>query len=397
MSVETLLKEHLSISCPHIHSTRLQAVIDVATGLQKSQNLSLTAIGRQIASDTAIKHRIKKVDRLLSNKHLYDEISSIYKGLSFYILSYIQQSDSVPLIVDLCYMKDTHAIQMLSAEVALKGRSLPIYREVFKEGELKNRASKFIEVLSSFIPAEKAVLIIMDAGFGEDWFDAIAEKRWHWLVRARGKKFIKLSDSHDWVDARELYDMSTSRAKQYPNAYITKKSPRACRVVIKGPSDTCPKRKKTKAFMKNYYAASGNYKRSAKEPWVLVTNLPENYSATQIVNSYKKRMQIEESFRDVKSHQFGLSARYIRTVSIYRWAIAMLLAAIVQVTLWIIGVIGHNQGMQSYFQANTVRDKKVFSYFYLGQLIVEHNKLQEIMTKCLSIELTIQEELKREW
>lgn len=397
MSVEALLKEHLSISCPHIHSTRLQSVIDVATGLQKSQNLSLTAIGRQLDSDIAVKHRIKKVDRLLGNKHLYDEISSIYKGLSAYILTYIQQATSVPLIVDLCYMKDTHAIQMLSAEVALKGRSLPIYREVFEEGELKNRAPQFIEGLSNCIPTGKEVLIIMDAGFGEDWFDAIAEKGWCWLVRARGKKFIKLSDSSDWVDARELYDISTPRAKQYPNAYITKKSPRACRVVIKGLSNTGSKRKKTKALLKNYHAASGNYKRAAKEPWVLVTNLPENYSPTQIVNAYKKRMQIEESFRDVKSHQFGLSARYIRTVSIYRWAIAMLLAAIVQVTLWIIGVVAHHQGMQSYFQANTVRDKKVFSYFYLGQLIVEHNKLHEIMTKCLNIECAIQDELKRDW
>lgn len=140
---------------------------------------------------------------------MYNEISSIYEGLSSYVLTYIQQAQSLPLIVDLCYMKDIHAIQMLSAEVALKGRSLPIYGEIFEEGELKNRASKFIEALLSCIPAGKEVLIIMDAGFGEDWFDAIAGKGWYWLVRARGKKFIKLSDSHDWTDARELYDMST--------------------------------------------------------------------------------------------------------------------------------------------------------------------------------------------
>ena len=397
MSVNAILQEHLSVSCPYIHSTRLQAIMDVATGLQKSQNLSLTAIGRQLDSDISIKHRIKKVDRLLSNKHLYDEISNIYEGLSSYVLTYIQQSQNIPLIVDLCYMKDTHAIQMLSAEVALKGRSLPVYREVFEEGQLKNRASKFIESLSNCIPTARKVLIIMDAGFGEDWFDAIAEKGWNWLVRARGKKFIKLSESHDWADARDLYVTATSRAKEYSDAYITKQSPRACRVVIKGCSTTSIKRKKTKALLKNYNAGSGNYKRSAKEPWVLVTNLPSTYSATQIINNYKKRMQIEESFRDVKSHQFGLSARYIRTVSICRWAVAMLLAAIVQITLWIIGVIGHNQGMQSYFQANTVRDKKVFSYFYLGQLIVEHNKLTDVMAKCVNIDLAIQEEINRDW
>src|SRR3990167_6390302 len=234
--VEELLHEHLSVSCPHIHSTRLQSVLDVATGLQKSRNLSLTAIGRQLSSDTAIKHRVKKVDRLLGNRHLYKELTSIYQGLSSYILRYVNQTQHLPLIVDLCYMKDSYAVQMLSAELALKGRSLPIYREVFEENQLKGRAPAFIERLSSCIPAGREVLIIMDAGFGDVWFDAITSKGWYWLVRARCKKFIKLSDSDEWVDTRELYKLGTSRAKHYPNAEITKKEPRACRVVIKGPS-----------------------------------------------------------------------------------------------------------------------------------------------------------------
>ncbi len=64
--------------------------------------------------------------------------------------------------------------------------------------------------------------------------------------------------------------------------------------------------------------------------------------------------------------QFGLSARYASTKSIYRWGVKMLLAAIVQTMFWIIGVIAHSQNYQRAFQANTVRDKKVFSYFYLG-------------------------------
>jgi drug/metabolite transporter (DMT)-like permease len=47
----------------------------------------------------------------------------------------------------------------------------------------------------------------------------------------------------------------------------------------------------------------------------------------------------------------------------------MLLAAIVQLMFWIIGVIAHSQNFQRVFQANTVRDRKVFSYFYLGQKV----------------------------
>lgn len=396
MAVDELLKEHLSISCPHIHSARLQAVVDVTTGLQKSRNLSLTAIGRELSDNTSIKHRVKKVDRLLSNRRLYEEISDLYEGLSGYVLQYIHQEQRIPLIVDLCYMKDTHAVQMLSAEIALKGRSLPLYREVFEENQLKKRAPHFIERLSRCIPENKEVVFIMDAGFGEDWFEAISAKGWHWLVRARGKKFIKLSKSDDWADARELYELAGPRVKHYPQAQITKKNPRACRVIIKAPSRNTAGRKKSKKHT-NYRVANGNYVRSAKEPWLLATNLPSDYTAIRIVNIYKKRMQIEESFRDIKSHQFGLSGRYIRTVSVYRWSIAMLLAAIVQVTLWLIGVIGHDQGMQAYFQTNTVKDRKVFSYFFLGQLIVEHDKLHDIMKNCKNLASVVQRELGRDW
>lgn len=397
MLVNELLKDHLSVSCPSIHSTRLQAVMDVATGLQKSRNLSLTAIGRELEGKTAIKHRIKKVDRLLGNRHLYEEVSRIYKGLSSYVLSYISQTQQIPLIVDLCYMKDSHAVQMLSAEVALKGRSLPLYREVFEAKELKKRASEFIDRLSMCIPLHREVVIIMDAGFGEDWFEAITAKGWYWLVRTRGKKYLQLSAQHDWLAARALYGLASSRAKQYNDASITKKQPRACRVILKGMSSGQSSRKKPKILPRNYNAGKGSYHRLAKDPWVLVTNLPTHYTATHIVTMYKKRMQIEESFRDVKSHQFGLSARYIRTVSIYRWVIAMLLAAIVQVTVWLIGVVGHHQGLQAYFQVNTVRDRKVFSYFYLGQLIIAHDKVSDVITYCNDLERIVKEQLQRDW
>ena len=72
---------------------------------------------------------------------------------------------------------------------------------------------------------------------------------------------------------------------------------------------------------------------------------------------------MEQYFRDIKSHQFGLSARYIRTRCIYRWGVKMLLAAIVQLMFWIIGVIAHSQNFQRVFQANTVRDRRFFLIF----------------------------------
>lgn len=44
-----------------------------------------------------------------------------------------------------------------------------------------------------------------------------------------------------------------------------------------------------------------------REPWLLATSLPlRSTQAKKVVNLYKTRMMIEESFRAMKSHRYGL-------------------------------------------------------------------------------------------
>jgi len=396
MLADELLHNYLSNACGHVHTTRLQSVMDVAYGLQRSKNLSLTAMGRGIDGQTEVKHKIKKVDRLEGNRHLHKELSSLYSGLSSYIFTYIHHEKTIPIIVDLCFIKDRYDIQMLSAEVAIKGRSLPIYREVFAKGSLKNRATQFLKQLATCIPGEKSVLIIMDAGFGEAWFKAIEEKGWYWLSRIRRGKSVKLSDSEEWISVKDLLTKIGPRATHYEKAYLTDTHKRPCRLITKNGTKQAT-RKRPKKINSRYNYGSGAFRRAAKEPWILATNLPSDYKTTAIINYYKKRMQIEESFRDVKSTQFGLGGRYVRTTCIDRWGVKLLLSAIVQIIFWIIGVIGHNKDFQRKFQANTVRNKKVFSYFYLGQLIVAHDMLDAVKINFSEVPLIIKEELAREW
>lgn len=396
MSINDLLLIHLEECCPEIHAKRLQAVMDVATGVQHSKRLSIAAIGRHLRSETKLKHKIKKVDRLVGNKNLYLELADIYSGLSQYVFKYISKDKMSPVVIDLCFLKDDHDIQMLSAEVATQGRTIPLYREVFEKGNLKGREVEFISKLNQCIPSNQDVLIIMDAAFGDSWFDAIESKKWHWLVRARSGKYVKISQGDNWQEASELFNQIGPRAKCYENAYITKLNPRPCRVITKRGS-IISKRKKPARLPRNYNSANGNFQRIAKEPWILATNLPKKYNTTQILNAYKKRMQIEESFRDIKNTRYGLSGRNIETRCIYRWGIIMLLAAIAQITLWIIGVIGHSKGFQKVFQSNTVKDRKVFSYFYLGQLIIEFNKLDELNIDYENLSTIIETELARKW
>lgn len=391
-----LLHTHLIEECPFIHGKRLQAVMDVACSLQKKQNLSLTAIGKGLSGETKLKHRIKKVDRLEGNKYLHEEISSIYQGLSSFLFQYLEYQKDAPVIIDLCYLKDDHKIQMLSAEIALKGRSIPLYREIFKSGGLSGRASSFLEGLMRCLPKGKTVVFIMDAGFGEDWLKAIESLGWFWLIRVRQGKMLKLSPEKEWITVKDFVPQIADKTKSYNKAFVMKDHNHACRVVTtrRSPGE---KRKLSRA-PRNDKAGRNHYRRLAQEPWILATNLPkEGYDARKIVSHYAKRMQIEQSFRDIKSHQFGLSARYSSTKSIYRWSVKMLLAAIVQLMFWIIGVIAHSQNYQRVFQANTVKDKKVFSYFYLGQLMVEFDKLEELIIDYENLPILIEQELAKKW
>ncbi len=71
----------------------------------------------------------------------------------------------------------------------------------------------------------------------------------------------------------------------------------------------------------------------------------------------------------------------------------MLLAAIVQMIFWIVGVVAHSQGLQKFFHTNTVKNKKVFSNFTLGNLVIEFDKLKELHINPQKIHQALEAEL----
>lgn len=377
MKIEYVLNEVLQEECHGIHNKRLNAVLDVAEGLRNSQNLSLIAIGRALAGEGRAKHKIKKVDRCLGNKRLHGELVELYGGLTQFVFRYVEEIKDSPIVIDLCYLKDDRMIQMLSAQLCAKGMTLPLYQEVFKEGELKGRCETFLKKLINILPEDKQVVIVMDAGFHIEWFKLIEDMGWSWVCRIRQGKDLKLGNMADWISVKDYIPMIGMVTKDQGKAKLTKTHAYDCRIVT-----TCKepagRKQKISRHRTSSKIANSSYSNAAKEPWILATNLEEEkYKGSEIVAIYGKRMQIEEAFRAIKSHQFGLAARYIRTEDVNRWGVLMLIAAIVLISYWVIGVIGHSQGMQRLFQANTT-SKRIYSYFTLGKFIIEYNKLSAI-------------------
>jgi hypothetical protein len=112
-------------------------------------------------------------------------------------------------------------------------------------------------------------------------------------------------------------------------------------------------------------------KRAAREPWILATSLTA--WAKKVVTMYALRMQIEETFRDTKSHRFGIALSHARTRSTSRADMLVLLAAYAHVLYMLLGLAAEEAGLQRRFQANTVSNRRVLSLALLGRLVLaEH-------------------------
>jgi len=86
-------------------------------------------------------------------------------------------------------------------------------------------------------------------------------------------------------------------------------------------------------------------------------------------------MQIEEGFRDVKSHRLGLGLSYHRTSSIMRLQILLLLASLSLIVLWLLGLATIASGHHYQFQANSVRHKRVLSIVFIGRQMIHNLRL----------------------
>ncbi len=131
---------------------------------------------------------------------------------------------------------------------------------------------------------------------------------------------------------------------------LTKSNPISCQILLyKSRSKGRKNQRSTRTHC--HHPSPKIYSASAKEPWVLATNLPvEIRTPKQLVNIYSKRMQIEETFRDLKSPAYGLGLRHSRTSSSERFDIMLLIALMLQLTCWLAGVHAQKQGWDKHFR-----------------------------------------------
>ncbi|WP_026960302.1 IS4 family transposase [Aliagarivorans taiwanensis] len=356
-------------NCPELHKKRLDTLITAVKALQSSDTLTLTSLGRHIGNNTKVKHSIKRMNRFLGNPHMHAERGSVYRWLAHYSCV----ANPMPVVlIDWADVREQQRLMVLRASVAMEGRSMTLYERTFTlEVHNSSKAHKqFLNELAQVLPENCCPLLVTDAGFKNPWFRAVEAKGWYWLGRVRGQTHVAAATYDNWKSVAALHVQASSRAKALGSHRLTKRDKLSCQLYL---YRSKPKGRKSQrsTTTNSHHPASADYSRSAKEPWVLATNLPgESLTAKQVVTHYRKRMQIEETFRDLKSPAFGFGLRHSRSRCPKRFDIMLLIALLLELVLHWVGLFACKSGWHKHFQANTVRSLNVLSLLRLGKEVL---------------------------
>lgn len=356
-----------------IHGRRLHVLGQVIETVLCTKKMMLTHLGRHLIGDkTQERSCIRKVDRLVGNKHLLEDKQAIHQVMVNWLVGHNKQPR---IIIDWSkYPGAPYAI--LRASVVRTGRALTLYEELHPKAQegCPEIHEAFLKRLASMLPVNCHPVILLDAGFSVPILKVIIELGYDYVVRVRGLKTFKRQGSNDYESIKGLMQYSSNNIEKIGNVTLTSKNPWSCELYrVK----LAPKSRH--AYMRGAYAhlkhkrrdkMSVSYARGWKEPWILATSLCHEDAGRQAVEIYAQRMTIEEAFRDLKSHQYGFGLSTSKTKKKSRCEVLLLLSMIATFIAWCIGYIAESKGWHKQFQANSIDKRRVLSFVYLGCAVI---------------------------
>lgn len=306
------------------------------TALLIGRRLTLMELARHFPGAERVRAPLKRLDRLLGNRDVQARRSCFYRAAVAWLL----RSKQPVLIVDWSELKSDGRWHLLRAAVVARGRALTVYEEVHPQCH-KNTPeveAAFLARLHALLPPGLCPILVTDAGFRVPWFRAVEALGWHWVGRVRGTTRVCLLGKNRWFCGRRLHRTAMPRARSPGNALLTESNPMGCRLVLMRRS-----RRGRHQHTRHGQRARNRYAEHmaarTREPWLLaVSTSLDHLPATRITRLYAKRMQIEQSFRDLKSHRYGCAFEDTLTRDPGRLEMLLLIHALASLAAWLEGL-----------------------------------------------------------
>jgi hypothetical protein len=349
---------------------KLAEALKVAVGSAlHGGKLALSPLARGVASASAMRHRIKRIDRLLGNPALKRGRLEIYRRMACQWLTGI---DQVLVVVDWSDATADQRWHLLRASAAVEGRSVTLFEEIHPQAKLGNRQvhRDFLRRLGKVLPVGCRPIIMTDAGFHSTWFDLVRQRGWPWLGRIRGHDMVSLHEGA-WQRCTTLYALAAASVRSFDNVRYVRSNPTACRLVLarrpyKG------RIRRSRMGKRSRLNTSIKAARRGREPWLLAcSSALDHLAAEAIVALYAQRMRIEQSFRDLKNERYGLGLSATRSRSRQRLEALLLIG---HLTAWLLRLIGESarqSQMQLYFQSLSPSSHQEISALTLARRVID--------------------------
>ena len=365
MHIRQLLHKVFIPASQRIDKRLNRSLMEAALTLSDCKHLSIAALGRCGMSSTTVKHTIKRVDRLFGNPRLHGKRAIYYQIM---VKCLIGLNLRPVILVDWSGLTRCGEYHFLRASVPVGGRALVIWESTYHEKDYTSQRThrRFIKELKALLPKECRPIIVTDAGFRCPWFKLIQKQGWDFIGRVRNRTQCQETGLDNWLPVKDYYTRATRTARYLFRGLLAKDNPVACEFYLyRGKKQH--REKKNLRGKKVQCSVSIKHAKREREPWLLVSSLTtEVYTPSQIISLYRQRMQIEEAFRDLKNTRNGFSLRHCRSFGTERLNVALLIAAIAMLLLWIVGIITKQQKQHYQYQANTIRHRSVLSTFTIG-------------------------------
>lgn len=385
MRASDILQAELRDGMEIVHTKQWTALWRAVAGLLEGGQLWLTGLGRSLPGATTDKHRIKAADRLLGSTAIQRALPRLYSVLATFLLRRIRR----PVILIDWTGGGSSRFYILCATLCFRGRALPICSRTFP---LKRKCSpsaerEFLDALVELIPRHCHPILVSDAGFHTEWFDSVLAVGWDFVGRLRGRKKALRKDR--LVPLEEIHALAGRRPKCLGICYLSSirdKTPRPFRLVLSAKPKAKGRHRITTLGTKGRNTADRQRSAAAREPLLLATSLAAQTKV--VIATYRTRMQIEETFRDFKSHRYGWSLEDVRCRTPARIDVLLLIAALATIAMHMLGFAAQQQELDRGFQANTQRKRRVFSTFFLAKLVVRRRLHAQIPDLLLRLALS---------
>ncbi len=327
-----------------LHKKRLQSLENAVLGTIEVAELSVTAIGRGLASARSLtdKHAIKQTDRWLSNQ-AFDPWLLAGQWAPFVLGNH----DDVFVNLDWTDFDADNQTTIFAALQTTHGRALPLLWKTVSKSRLKNKRNQYEDELllrlREIIPSDVRVTITADRGFADQkLFEFLSELGFDYIIRLKSNIAVKNRNGEsrkakDWVG-------KAGRMRVLRQAKVTAEE---CPVELV----VCVKEK------------------GMKDAWLLVSSRSD-LKGSQIKKGYGKRFSIEETFRDFKDLRLGMGLSWTRVGKPIRRDRLLFVAMLAHALLTVLGAAGEAAGLDRLLKSNTSK-KRVLSLFRQGVLWYE--------------------------